>query len=76
MDASALMNTPCSQRLAENPSSFIVVDRDGIPTSEDDLLPSGPLFSTLTTVNTRTAMKNHQPSFKSLGTSLFQTCKL
>jgi len=76
LDASALMNTPCSQRLAENPSSFIVVDRDGIPTSEDDLLPSGPLFSTLTTVNTRTAMKNHQPSFKPLGTSLSQTCEL
>jgi filamentous hemagglutinin family protein len=76
LDASALMNTPCSQRLAENLSSFIVVESYGVPTSEDDLLPSGPLLSTLPTVNTSSAMKTRQLSFNPLETWLSQRCDL
>ncbi|MDM8567779.1 filamentous hemagglutinin N-terminal domain-containing protein [Candidatus Halobeggiatoa sp. HSG11] len=44
IDASNLMKTPCSQRLGENLSSFVVIPSEGAANSPDDLLPGGPLF--------------------------------
>jgi len=44
-DASALLETPCGQRIAENLSSFVVIASEGTPNAPDDLLPSGPLLS-------------------------------
>jgi len=44
-DASALLDTPCGQRIAENLSSFVVIASEGTPNAPNDLLPSGPLLS-------------------------------
>ncbi|MDM8560636.1 filamentous hemagglutinin N-terminal domain-containing protein [Candidatus Parabeggiatoa sp. HSG14] len=57
LDVSALMNTPCSQKVAENLSSFVVVEREGASeTHHDDLLPSGPLLAQLPTVNSQASI--------------------
>jgi large exoprotein involved in heme utilization and adhesion len=55
LDVSGLLNTPCSQRIAEKLSSFIVVNSYGAPNSPNDFLPSGPLLAQLPTVNPRTS---------------------
>ncbi|MDM8560689.1 filamentous hemagglutinin N-terminal domain-containing protein [Candidatus Parabeggiatoa sp. HSG14] len=44
-DASAWMDTPCNQRIAENVSRFIVTEREGAPSSYTDFLPSTPSLS-------------------------------
>ncbi|MDM8564900.1 filamentous hemagglutinin N-terminal domain-containing protein [Candidatus Halobeggiatoa sp. HSG11] len=43
-DASNQMKTPCSQRIVENMSSFVVNPSEGSHSSPDDLLPSGPVY--------------------------------
>jgi filamentous hemagglutinin family protein len=45
LKADEQMQQPCSSRIAENLSSFVVAPREGIATSPDDLLPSGPHLS-------------------------------
>ncbi len=45
LDVSGLMKTPCSQQVAENISSFLMVDHEGAPTATNDLQPSGVFFS-------------------------------
>jgi filamentous hemagglutinin family protein len=45
VNADEQMQPPCSSRIAENLSSFVVAPREGIATSPDDLLPSGPHLS-------------------------------
>ncbi len=45
LDVSALLDTPCGQRVAENLSSFIVTTNAGTPNAANDLLSSGPLLS-------------------------------
>ena len=45
-DASALMDTPCGQRVAEeSPSRFILVPSEGAANAVADLFASGPLLS-------------------------------
>ncbi|MDM8562533.1 hypothetical protein QUF54_04185 [Candidatus Marithioploca araucensis] len=44
-DASALLDKPCGQRLAENLSHFIVAASEGTSNEPDDLLSSGLLLS-------------------------------
>ena len=44
-DASAFMNTPCAQRVAENISRFVLVQSEGAANVVSDLLASGPLLS-------------------------------
>jgi len=58
IDVSSLMTTPCSQRLAENLSRFVVKPSEGSPNSPDDLLPSGPLLSDSLPIKTATSIKN------------------
>jgi filamentous hemagglutinin family protein len=44
-DATALMNTPCGQRVAENISRFVLVPSEGAANAVADLFASGPLLS-------------------------------
>ncbi|HHB92129.1 MAG TPA: filamentous hemagglutinin N-terminal domain-containing protein [Thioploca sp.] len=44
-DASGLLNTPCSHRIATNLSSFTIKVSEGVPSSFADYLPSGPLLA-------------------------------
>jgi filamentous hemagglutinin family protein len=44
-DASTIMNTPCGQRVAENPSRFVLVQSEGAANAVSDLFASGPLLS-------------------------------
>jgi large exoprotein involved in heme utilization and adhesion len=53
LDVGALIDTPCRQKVAENLSSFVVVEREGAPKTYDDLLPSDPLLSLLPATNTQ-----------------------
>jgi filamentous hemagglutinin family protein len=57
-DASALLETPCGQRIAENLSSFVVIASEGTPNAADDLLPSGPLLSEPTSKVSSPTAKN------------------
>ncbi len=45
IDADAQLPSPC--RIAENRSHFVVLESEGAPVSPDDLLPSGPLLSSI-----------------------------
>jgi len=57
-DASALMNTACGQRIAENLSSFLIRESEGTQIVYNDLLPSGPLLTKSLNLTTRTAMNS------------------
>ena len=59
-DASALMNTPCSERVAENLSRFLLIPSQGTSNAVTDLFASGPLlFKALpVSVKTNTAQQD------------------
>ncbi|MDM8560142.1 filamentous hemagglutinin N-terminal domain-containing protein [Candidatus Parabeggiatoa sp. HSG14] len=46
-NANAQMQEPCSSKVAEKTSTFIITSREGAPNSPDDLLSSGPYLSKL-----------------------------
>ena len=47
-DASALIDTPCSQKMAENLSRFVILEKEGLPSTPDEFLPSGlPSFNSV-----------------------------
>ena len=53
------LKTPCSSRLVENMSSFVVIESEGIRNSPDDLLPSGPLLQGILSKKKLTNTKNN-----------------
>jgi filamentous hemagglutinin family protein len=57
VNAADQMQPPCSSRIAENLSSFVLVESEGISTSPDDLLPSGPHFSKVGPAKTTKSVK-------------------
>jgi filamentous hemagglutinin family protein len=63
-DATALMNSPCGQRVAENLSSFVIVESEGTQVVYNDLLPSGPLLTKSLNLTTRTAMERQNLTMK------------
>ena len=54
-DANALLETPCSEEVAENSSEFITTYSEGIANAPDDLLPSGLIFSQPMGLKTRSS---------------------
>lgn len=62
LDASSLLNTPCSQRIAKQPSSFMMVHTDGDSNSLNDLFPSGPILFPLSPINAQTALNIDESS--------------
>jgi filamentous hemagglutinin family protein len=52
LKASNQMQEPCSSRIAEKTSTFIITPREGASNSPDDLLPSGPYLSKLKSAKT------------------------
>ncbi|NJO18325.1 MAG: S-layer family protein [Thioploca sp.] len=57
VDASALLDTPCSHRIAENMSSFMMVPTEGITNAPNDLLSNPALLLKPSLLNTVAAMK-------------------
>ncbi|EDN70460.1 Large exoprotein containing haemagglutination activity domain [Beggiatoa sp. PS] len=57
VNATDQMQPPCSSRIAENLSRFVLVESEGISTSPDDLLPSGPHLSQLKPVKNSNSQK-------------------
>jgi filamentous hemagglutinin family protein len=62
------LQSPCSARLAEKMSSFILVHSEGGSNALNDLLPSGPLLSTPAVAKTKT-FKNKEITKKSYQTA-------
>jgi filamentous hemagglutinin family protein len=57
INAEEQMQPPCSSRLAENLSSFVVAPNEGVPNMPDDLLPSGPQLSKVGPAKTTKSVK-------------------
>ncbi len=57
VDASALLDTPCSHRIAENMSSFMMVPTEGITNAPNDLLSNPALLLKPSPLNTVVATK-------------------